>query len=121
VPFKEVRPPSIVGAPEVLAAELGGVDSSPLKPFNASLSNEVEIPENDDDGEDYIRVKKVDKVYFGCQMEVLEGKRAIIVQEPAIVIPEPAPVFVVHSEMGVQPDPEPEPVISPKVIMLDMP
>ena len=30
VPFKEVRPLSIVGAPEVLAAELGGVDSFPL-------------------------------------------------------------------------------------------
>ena len=120
VPYKEVRPPSIVGAPEVLAAELGGVDSSPMKPFNTSLSNEVEIPEKEDDGEEYIRVKKVEKVDFGCQMEVLEEERTIIVQEPTIVVPEPAPVLVVHSEMGVQSDPEPESVISPKVIMLDM-
>ena len=120
VPFKEVRPPSIVGAPEVLAAELGGVDSSPLKPFNTSLSNEVEIPEKEDDGEEYIRVKKVEKVDFGCQMEVLEEERTIILQEPTIVVPEPSPVLVIHSEMGVQSDPEPEPVISPKMIMLDM-
>ena len=119
VPFKEVRPPSIVAAPEVLAAELGGVDS-PMKPFNTSLSNEVEIPEKEDDGEEYIRVKKVEKVDFGCQMEVLEEERTIILPEPTIVVPEPAPVLVVHSEMGVQSDPEPEPVITPKVIMLDM-
>ena len=41
---------------------------------------------------------------------------------PSIIILEPAPVFVVHSEMGVQsdPEPEPEPVFLPKVIMLDM-
>ena len=121
VPFKEVRPPSIVGAPEVLAAELGGVDSSPVKPFNTSLSNEIEIPENDDDDEEHIRVKKVEKVDFGCQAEVLEEEdRTIVLQEPSVVVPEPAPVLVVHSEMGVQSDPEPEPVPSPKVIMLDM-
>ena len=117
--FKEVRPSSIVGAPEVLAAELGGVDSSPMKPFNTSLSNEVGIPENDED-EEYIRVKKVEKVDFGCQMEAMEEERTIIVQEPTIVVPEPVPVVVVHSEMGVQSDPEPEPVPLPKVVMLDM-
>jgi hypothetical protein len=120
VPFKEVRPPSIVGAPEVLAAELGGVDSSTMKPFNTSLSNEVEIPEEEDDGEEYIRIKKVEKVDFGCQMEASEEDRTIIVQEPTIIVPEPAPVLVVHSEMGVQSDPEPEPVVLPKVIMFDM-
>ena len=118
VPFKEVRPPSIVGAPEVLAAELGGVDSSPMKSFNTSLSNE--IPEKEDDGEEYIRVKKVERVDIGCQIEVLEEDRTIILREPSIVVPEPAPVLVVHSDMGVQSDPEPEPVLSPKVIMLDM-
>ena len=114
VPFMEVQPPSIVGAPEVLAAELGGVDSSPLKLFHTSLSNEVEIPEKDDDDE-YIRVKKVEKVEFGCQVKVLEE---VILQEPSIVVPEPAPVLVVHLEMGVQSDPEP--VMLPKAIMFDM-
>lgn len=119
VPFKDVRPPSFVGAPEVLAAELGGVDSSPMKPFNTSLSNEIEIPEEEDDGEEYIRVKKVERVDFGCQIEVLEEDRTIILHESSTVVPEPAPVLVVHSEIGVQSDPEPEPVFLPKV-MLDI-
>jgi len=119
VPFKEARPPSIVGAPEVLAAELGGVDSSPMKSFNTSLLNEAEIPEEDDDGEEYIRIKKVEKVEFGCQAEVLEEEKTVILPEPTIIVPKPAPV-VIHSEMGVQSDPEPEPVLPPKVIMLDM-
>ncbi|KAF8815724.1 hypothetical protein BYT27DRAFT_7079180 [Phlegmacium glaucopus] len=120
VPFKEARPPSIVDAPEVLAAELGGVDSSPMKSFNTSLLNEAEIPEEEDDGEEYIRVKKVEKIEFGCQTEMLEEEKTIILPEPTIIIPEPAPVLVIHSEMGVQSDPEPEPILPPKVIMLDM-
>ena len=118
VPFKEARPPSIVDAPEVLAAELGGVDSSPLKSFNTSLLNEAEIPEEGDDGA-YIRVKKVERIEFGCQTEVLEEEKTFILPEPVIIVPEPAPV-VVHSEMGVQSDPEPQPVLPPKVILLDM-
>jgi hypothetical protein len=50
----------------------------------------------------------------------LEEDRTVILREPSIVVPEPAPVLVVHSDMGVQSDPEPEPVLPPKVIMLDM-
>ena len=121
VPFKEARPPSIVDAPEVLAAELGGVDSSPMKSFNTSLLSEAEIPEEDDD-EEYIKVKKVEKVEFGCQTEMLEEEKTIILPEPepTIIIPEPTPVLVIHSEMGVQSEPEPEPILPPKAIMLDM-
>ena len=121
VPFKEARPPSIVDAPEVLAAELG-VDSSPMKTFNTSLLNEAEIPEEESDGEEYIRVKKVEKIEFGCQTEVFEEEKTIVLPEPFIIVPEPAPVpvLVVHSEMGVQSDPDPEPVLPPKVVMLDM-
>ena len=114
VPFKEARPPSIVNAPEVLATELGGVESSPLKSFNTSLLNEDEIPEEGDDSE-YIRVRKVERLEFGCQTEVLEEDKTIILPEPV-----PAPVVVLRSEMSVQSDPEPEPVLPPKVIMLDM-
>ena len=118
VPFKEARPPSIVDAPEVLATELGGVDSSPMKSFNASLLNEAEIPEEEDDSEEYIKVRKVERVEFGCQTEVLEEDKTIILPEPVSV-----PVVVVlHSEISVQsdPEPEPEPVLPPKAVMLDM-
>ena len=115
VPFKEARPPSIVDAPEVLAAELGGVDSSPMKSFNTSLLNEAQIPEEEDDSEEYIRVKKVERIEFGCQTDVLDEDKTIVLPEPV-----PAPVLALHSEMSVQSDPEPEPVLPPKVIMFDM-
>ena len=120
VPFKEARPPSIVDAPEVLATELGGVDSSPMKPLNTSLLNEAEIPEEEDDGEEYTRIEKVEKIDFGCQTEVLEEEKTIALQEPPIIVPEPVPVLIIRSEMGVQSDPEPEPVFPSKVIRLDI-
>ncbi|KAF8962640.1 hypothetical protein BDZ97DRAFT_2059572 [Flammula alnicola] len=120
VPFKEARPPSIVDAPEVLAAELGGIESSPLKDVNTSLLNEAGIIEEDDDDAEYIRVKKVEKVEFGCQTEVIEEEKTVVLPEPPVVVEvAPAPL---HAEMGIQSEPEPEPevVLPPKVATTDM-
>ncbi|KAF8155589.1 hypothetical protein B0H34DRAFT_783418 [Crassisporium funariophilum] len=119
VPFKEARPPSIVDAPEVLAAELGDVDSSPMKAFNNSLLNDTDVLEEEDD-EEYIRVKKVEKHEFGCQTEVFEEENTVVLPEPPIVVPTPAPIVRVHSDMGVQSEPEPEPVIPAKIITAEM-
>jgi len=102
VPFREARPPSIVDAPEVLAAELGGVDASPLKGPNASLL-EAEIIEEGDDGEEYIRVKRVEKVEFGCQTDNMEDDRTIVLPEPPVV-----QVALIHAEIGTQSEPEAE-------------
>ena len=52
VSFKEVRPPSIVGAPEVLVAELGDV---------------AEIPEKEDDGEEYIGSRRSRELILGAR------------------------------------------------------
>ncbi|KAF9480593.1 hypothetical protein BDN70DRAFT_805008 [Pholiota conissans] len=130
VPFKEARPPSIVDAPEVLATELGGFESSPLKGANTSLLNDAEIIEEDVDDAEYIRVKKVEKVEFGCQTEVIEEEKTIILVEPPVVVPavpealpEPEPAQepeTVHVEMGVQSDPEPEPVLPEPVVRMEM-
>ncbi len=123
VPFKEARPPSIVDAPEVLAAELGGLEESPLKPFNTSLLNDTEIIEEDDDDVEYIRVKKVEKVEFGCQTEFVEDEKTVVLAAPPItapVEPEPVPVPVlppvVHVEVGIQSDAEPEPIAPPPIV-----
>ncbi|KAF8905236.1 hypothetical protein CPB84DRAFT_1745558 [Gymnopilus junonius] len=133
VPFKEARPPSIVDAPEALSSELGGDMESPMKAFNSSLLNEVEIPEEevDEDGVEYIRVRKVEKIEFGCQTEpeleksVVEDDRTILLSEqPSVVhvpveaeaVPAPVPTpeqEPEHVEMGVQSDPEPEPEPAP--------
>ncbi|KAF9558067.1 hypothetical protein CPC08DRAFT_667924 [Agrocybe pediades] len=127
VAYKEARPPSIVDAPEVLAAELGDVNSSPTKVGNTSLLSAAEILEEEDDGEEYIRVKKVQKAEFGCQTEVVvEDERTIILPEPPVVAPEPvaaaAPPSPVRVEMAVQsePEPVPEPVLPPKVETSEM-
>ncbi|KAF9528362.1 hypothetical protein CPB83DRAFT_791687 [Crepidotus variabilis] len=101
VPFREARPSSIVDAPEVLAAELSGMDASPFKGGNTSLLNDVDvIEEGEDDGEEYIRVKKVEKIEFGCQTESLE------VEDKTAVLPDAVPM-VERSDMGIQSEPEP--------------
>ena len=126
VPFKEARPPSIVDAPEVLATELGDMDSSPLKGgVRTSLLNEDEILEEDSDDGEYIRVMKVEKVEFGCQTEFVEEEKTVVLPEPPVVAPavvEPVAPAVVHAEMGVQsePEPEPEPIPSPKTVTAEM-
>lgn len=103
VPFKEARPSSIVEAPEVLAAELSGMDVSPFRGQNTSLLNDADIIEEDEDDEDYIRVKKVEKAEAGCQTEsVDEAKPAVL---PVAHVP-----AVVHAEIGTQCDPEPAPI-----------
>ena len=100
VPFKEARPPSITDAPEVLATELSGMDSSPFK-ANTSLLNDADVIEEDDE---YIRVRKVEKVEFGCQTDPVGDE----------TVPEPPAVHVVpaveHAEIGIQSEPELEPV-----------
>lgn len=123
VPFKEARPPSIVDAPEVLAAELGGFEESPLKPFNTSLLNDTEVIEEDDDDSEYIRVKRVEKVEFGCQTEFVEDEKTVVLIAPPVIAPvepEPTPIPtpppVVHVEVGIQSDAEPEPVAPPPII-----
>lgn len=117
VPFKEARPPSIVDAPEVLATEMGDMDSSPLKDgVRSPLLNEDEILEEDSDDGEYIRVKKVEKVEFGCQTEFIEEEKIVVLPEPPVVVPavvEPVAPVVVHAEIGVQSEPEPEPIPSP--------
>lgn len=114
VAYKEPRPASIVDAPEVLAAELGDVNSSSSQGANTSLLNAAEILEEEDDGDEYIRVKKVEKVDFACQTELAEEEKTIILSEPPILAPIPVPPpSPKRMEMGVQS--EPEPVLPPKV------
>ncbi|KAH9478703.1 Anucleate primary sterigmata protein A [Psilocybe cubensis] len=120
VPYREARPPSIVKAPEVLSAELGEVDASPVKSYRNSLLNDAEIPE--EDGE-YIRVKKVEKVEFGCQTEVVEEEKTVVLPEPPVVVDipvVPVPPPVEHAEMGTQSDPEPEPIPPPQITTSEM-
>ncbi|PPQ80542.1 hypothetical protein CVT25_001575 [Psilocybe cyanescens] len=119
VPYREARPPSIVNAPEVLAAELGDVDSSPVKSFRNSLLNDAEIPEEDNDGE-YIRVKKVEKVEFGCQTEFAEEEKTVVLPEPPLVVDVPVPTPVVHADVATQSDLEPEPIPPPQVVTAEM-
>ncbi|KAI0792533.1 hypothetical protein C8Q75DRAFT_849873 [Abortiporus biennis] len=78
--FQEARPPSLVGQPEALAAELLGLG------MGSSMENTLELPE-------------VETEEFGCQTEPEEP--------PVVVVPPPPSV----SDMGVQVDPEPIPVI----------
>ncbi|KAF8889574.1 hypothetical protein BD779DRAFT_1662013 [Infundibulicybe gibba] len=91
VPYKEARPPSLVGAPDVLSAELfnGG---SPVQDLD------ILIPEED---------HKVETAEFGCQTEVEE------MPPPEVVIP------IVTVETGIQSDPEPIPEPAPAVITRD--
>ncbi|PPR01243.1 hypothetical protein CVT24_006007 [Panaeolus cyanescens] len=134
VPFKEARPPSIVDAPEVLAAELGDADTSLLKNLNNSLLNEADVIQEDDDDE-YIRVKKVVKVDFTCQTDAIEDEKTVVLPEPPVIPvvpvvpdtpPSPPRVFaeiaiqsepatpapkVVTTETSLQTDPEPVVVV----------
>lgn len=98
--YKEARPPSLVEAPDVLAAELGvgiggGVGGSPMKG--------LDIPEEDD----FRMMAEVETAEFGCQTEVEE---VIVPPTPA---PPPIPVAPETTEMGVQAEQEPEPVPEP--------
>ena len=105
VPFKEVCPPSIVGASEVLAAELKEVDS-----FDTFLSNE--IPEKENDGEGYVRVKKVKRVDIGARSkywkrtEQLSCGSRLSLSQNLHQCSSPT----VHPDIGVS-NPEPEPVL----------
>ncbi|OCH89225.1 hypothetical protein OBBRIDRAFT_888562 [Obba rivulosa] len=84
--FAQARPPSLVGQPEALAAELGLTTSS-----DGSLVEQ-----------DTIR-PVVETAEFGCQTDF---------EEPAPPPPDPAPVAPVTTEMGVQVDPEPAPLVA---------
>ncbi|KAF9051377.1 hypothetical protein BJ165DRAFT_881386 [Panaeolus papilionaceus] len=121
VPFKEARPPSIVDAPEVLAAELGDADTSLLKNLNNSLLNEADVIQEDDDDE-YIRVKKVVKIDFSCQTDIVEDEKTVVLPEPPVIpvvpvvlAPPPSPPRV-FAEIAIQSEPEPEPTPMPKVV-----
>ena len=86
VPYKEARPPSLVDVPDVLSAELLGVDGSPLR--NAELLEEM-------DETAYI-LREVETAEFGCQTEVEEEPKIVV--EPRVTV-----------DMGVQSEPEPAP------------
>ncbi|PFH50595.1 hypothetical protein AMATHDRAFT_75493 [Amanita thiersii Skay4041] len=102
VPFKDgARPPSLVDPPDILAAELGGLVNS----INVSPLKGIDIPEEDEFKELRERPEMLD---FGCQTEELE-----------VVLPEPAPVLPLVSEMGIQVEPEPIPE-PPKVELLEI-
>ncbi|RDB29713.1 Nuclear migration protein NUM1, partial [Hypsizygus marmoreus] len=100
VPYKEARPPSLVDAPDVLSAELLGMESSPIK--NQDILEEID--------EKTYRDREVETAEFGCQTEFEEEPRI----EPVVVPPPPpapVPLKPETTEMGVQAEPEPEPVI----------
>ena len=102
--YQDTRPPSLVGQPEVLAAELN-IGGSPMR------GNE--IAEEKDKG--------IETAEFGCQTEF---------EEPPLPSPPPPPIRItpVTAEMGIQVDPEPQPepvpvlvpVLPPAVITVDM-
>ena len=116
VPYKEARPPSLVdSAPDVLSAELLGMDSSgsPMKGQDSTLE---EIKEHVD------RHKQVETAEFACQTEKVEEEPQAKVEDA------PPPDVHVTVEMGIQADPEleqePEPVVplsSPPVTTVDRP
>ena len=82
--YQQARPPSLVGAPEALAAELG---------FGLSPDDSIREQEQD-------TLRAVETAEFGCQTE----------PEEIVVPPPPIQVTPAMSEMGVQVQPEPEPV-----------
>ena len=96
VPFKDgARPPSLVDAPDILAAELSGLvgmEGTPLKGLN--------IPE-----EDEFRELRKELVEFGCQTE-----------ETQVQTPEPKSIA---AELGIQVEPEQVPE-QPKVELVEM-
>jgi len=130
VPFKDAtRPRSIVddNVPGVLASELlgGGVEGGEGEalrdmegPGQMSLLHEGIIEEGEDGEEyEYVRVKKVEKVEFGCQTEVVEVPVAHV--SPST----PAAPAVELVDMGTQSELEPAPapvVEKPTPSTLDM-
>ncbi|KAF9467802.1 hypothetical protein BDZ94DRAFT_1294718 [Collybia nuda] len=100
VPYKEARPPSLVEAPDVLSAELLGMEGSPMK--------SQEILEEIDEGT--FRAREVETAEFGCQTEVVEEEN--VDPTPAL----PIHISPVTTETGVQSDPEPVPEPVPVVL-----
>lgn len=82
--YQQARPPSLVGAPEALAAE-----------FGFGLGPDDSIREHEQD-----TLRAVETAEFGCQTEI----------EEIVTPPPPIRVTPAMSEMGTQVDPEPEPV-----------
>jgi hypothetical protein len=106
--YKEARPPSLVDAPEVLAAELSVDDS--LKGYNSSPVKGDQIVEEDE----YASSKRdsVEIAEFGCQTEILEEEKTIIISETHVTqrLPPPIHTSPATGDMGVQSDAEPIPV-----------
>lgn len=109
VPFKDAtRPRSIVddSVPGVLASELlgGGVVEDVEGRGHTSLLDEGIIEEREDgDGDEYeyVRVRKAERVEFGCQTEVMD-------------VPSSTPGLAVeHADVGIQSEFEPEPAPEP--------
>jgi hypothetical protein len=129
VPFQDAtRPRSIVDdkLPGVLASELlgGGVEEGENLVNGlgqTSLLGEGILEEGEDgDGDEYeyVRVKKVEKIEFGCQTEVVEAPLAHV---------SPSTPAVEHEDVGIQSDlelkpaPVPVPVIEkPTPTTVDM-
>ncbi|KAF8636910.1 hypothetical protein AX17_003161 [Amanita inopinata Kibby_2008] len=116
VPFKDAaRPPSLIDAPDILAAELGGlmgaINGSPLKGVN--------IPE-----EDEFKELRKELVECGCQTDEIQDDKTVVLPEPVpeqkdVVemgiqvepVPAPEPTKVELMEMSTQTEPEPEPPV----------
>lgn len=110
VSYKEARPPSLVdSAPDVLSAELLGIDSSgsPMKGQDNTLE-EIE--------EHAYRHKEVETADCACQTEAVEEIQVNVEDTPV-------PDVRVTVEMGVQVEPEREPeplvAVSPPVITIN--
>jgi hypothetical protein len=104
VPYKEARPPSLVdSSPDVLSAELLGMDpSAPAKEEDNSLEEIEEYTP---------KIREVETAEFACQTEVVE--------EEVHAKADDTPVLEerVTMEMGVQADPEPEREPDPVVVI----
>ncbi|TFY60678.1 hypothetical protein EVJ58_g4992 [Rhodofomes roseus] len=88
--YQEARPPSLVGAPEALAAELG------LGFGGISSAADESIREQEQD-----TLRAVETAEFGCQTDF----------EDVVLPPPPIQVTPAMSEMGVQVEPQPAPVV----------
>lgn len=82
--YQQARPPSLVGAPEALAAEFG---------FGLSPDDSIREQEQD-------TLRAVETAEFGCQTDF----------EEIVAPPPPIQITPAMSEMGIQVEPEPEPV-----------
>ena len=114
--YQEARPPSLVGQPEALAAELGlgmGMGMGMGMGASTSMTTVTEhAPELDPEAEPETVVETAE---FGCQTE---PEVSVLPPPP----PPPPPIEITPpspetSEMGIQVDPpEPEPVLEPTVV-----